>query len=251
VGQADTTFHMPTSMTFEEAATVPLAAMTALLAVFVKLGLPEPWARFRDPSVKDGVVVYGGSTAIGAYAIKLLQKADIHPVYAIAGKAKDFVSSLIDEEKGDRVFDYRVGKEALLKEVKEAVGAGRPKFAFDAVSENGTTQLVAEMVDPTARITTSLPAMDESGNLIPKPHGLSDSYDVTFTSVGDSHEGQKDFAAAWYRLLGKGLRDGWFTPHPHESVPGGLEGIAKALSDLKEGKASGVKYVVRVAESDA
>ncbi|KAH7324871.1 chaperonin 10-like protein [Stachybotrys elegans] len=249
IGQADTTFHLPASMTFEEAATIPLAAGTAAAALFVKLGLPEPWVKHRDPSVSDGVVIYGGSTAIGAYAIKLLQKADIHPIYVVAGKARDFVSGLIDTAKGDRLFDYRVGKDALVAEIKEALGARRPKFAFDTVSENGTTQTVAEVLDPAARLTTSLPDIDESGNLVAKAEGVPDGLEVTFTSVGSLHKEEKDFATAWYRLFGRGIREGWFTPHPYESIPGGLEGVGEALSNLRAGKASAVKYVIRVAES--
>lgn len=62
--------------------------------------------------------------------------------------------------------------------------------------------------------------------------------------------GAKEFGLAWYRLLGLGLREGWIVPHPHEVVKGGLGGMVKALGDLKAGKASAVKYVVRIGETE-
>jgi NADPH2:quinone reductase len=70
--------------------------------------------------------------------------------------------------------------------------------------------------------------------------------------VGSVHlEGgpDREFAAAWYRLFGMGLAEGWFTGHPFEVVEGGLEGVDTALRNLKEGKASAVKYVFRVEDT--
>jgi len=45
------------------------------------------------------------------------------------------------------------------------------------------------------------------------------------------------------------LQEGWFTGHPFEVVPGGLGGVEQALRNLKEGKASAVKYVFRIGET--
>lgn len=43
VGCADTTFHIPEQVSFEEAATIPLAGMTAALGLYQRLNLPLPW----------------------------------------------------------------------------------------------------------------------------------------------------------------------------------------------------------------
>ena len=63
------------------------------------------------------------------------------------------------------------------------------------------------------------------------------------------HGPQTDFGAAWFHLFGKGLRDGWFKPHPHTVVPGGLSGVQEALKNLMDGKASATKYVFRIEET--
>lgn len=38
-----TTFHIPESLSFEEAATLPLAGMTAAVGLYFRMGLREPW----------------------------------------------------------------------------------------------------------------------------------------------------------------------------------------------------------------
>lgn len=52
-----TTFHIPAQTTFQQAAALPMAAMTAGIALYVDLGLPQPW----NPAVKPvPLIVYGG-----------------------------------------------------------------------------------------------------------------------------------------------------------------------------------------------
>jgi hypothetical protein len=79
---------------------------------------------------------------------------------------------------------------------------------------------------------------------------VPDNVEVVKNSVGCVHQDQKDLGYVYFRYLAKGLLDGWFKPHPHEVVPGGLGGLEKALTNLKEGKASAIKYVVRIGETD-
>jgi hypothetical protein len=53
-----------------------------------------------------------------------------------------------------------------------------------------------------------------------------------------------------YKLIERGLRDGWFKGHPYEVRHGGLGAVEQALTDLKNGKASAVKYVFRIQETE-
>jgi hypothetical protein len=47
---------------------------------------------------------------------------------------------------------------------------------------------------------------------------------VEFTDVGRGHTDEGDLAFVWSRVFGRGLGEGWFSPHPHTTVPGGLGG---------------------------
>jgi NADPH:quinone reductase len=74
---AHTTFHIPKALSFEDAATVPLAAMTAAVGLFLRLGLPQPFVPASKPIP---LLIYGAASAVGSYAIKLAKHSNIHPL---------------------------------------------------------------------------------------------------------------------------------------------------------------------------
>ncbi|KIV89751.1 hypothetical protein PV10_07131 [Exophiala mesophila] len=245
-----TTFHLPKETSFEEAATIPLAAMTAVVGLYARLGLPEPWGKVSqagDDARKGGVIVYGAAGAVGAFAVKLLTHANVHPIITVAGRGIPFVETLIDKSKGDVVIDYRKGDEAVVQALKAAVPAGQKvKYAFDAVSEKGSYQNISKVLDPEAgHLSLVLPGKSYEG--IPK--GITQ----TITTVGSVHgnpDDLGDLGYAWFRLFAKGLKEGWFSGHPYEVIPGGLNGVQTGLENLRDGKASAVKYVYRIEETE-
>ncbi|KAJ5085107.1 hypothetical protein N7532_009878 [Penicillium argentinense] len=264
IAPAYSTFHVPSKTSFEgqyipafflgqnrcliasvEAATIPLAAMTAAIGLYQRLKLPLPWNPTHEPLP---LVVYGGATAVGAFAIKFAQLSNIHPLIVVAGRGGSFVETIIDPAKGDRIIDYREGDEAIRSSLKAAAGGRSIYFAFDAVSEKGSFQNIGESMTAPGQIAAMLP----NGEY--QPQGIS----ITQVIVGFLHQPpapgkaieDREFAAAFYQLIGRGLAQGWFSGHPYEVRRGGLAGIEEALQDLKGGKASAVKYVVRLSETE-
>ncbi|RMZ73029.1 alcohol dehydrogenase [Pyrenophora seminiperda CCB06] len=266
VGHAHTTFHIPKNVSFEEAATLPLAAMTAAIGLHKLTGMPEPWQPATSPCP---LVVYGGASAVGAFVIKLAQRANIHPIIAVAGRAAPFVETLIDRSKGDAIVDYRKGNDALVKDIKDALNGQKLHYAFDAISEHGSGANIAQVIEHQGgEITFVLPgSMDKinpedvqkqgtSGSnsertwkhAMRKHEGVPESVTQHVMSVGSSHGADADYAFIMFRYMARGLTQGWFSPHPYEVVPGGLDGVEKGLRDLQDGKASGVKYVFQVGQ---
>ncbi|TVY84571.1 Trans-enoyl reductase [Lachnellula suecica] len=252
-----TTFHLPKKTTFEEGATIPLAAMTAAIGLYMRLGLPEPW---HATTTQTPLIVYGASGAVGAYAIKLAQASNIHPIIAIAGRAQDFVEKLIDRSKGDTIIDYRKGDDAVVSGIQDALkkaGAKEVHHAFDAVSEHNSFQNISKVLAPQgSKITLVLPGKDYSA--IPEniKHSTTMVGSVHMDVEPDSYKGKagiktggKEFGYVFFRLFSRGLQQGWFTPHPHEVVPGGLNGVEKALSNLKNGVNSATKYVFKIEDT--
>ena len=85
--------------------------MTAAIGLFLRLELPDPWT----PSPRSiPLIIYGGSTAVGSYAIKLAVRANIHPLIVVAGGGAHYVEKLIDRTKGDTIIDYRPGPDAVV-----------------------------------------------------------------------------------------------------------------------------------------
>jgi len=247
LASATTTFHIPPGTSFEEAATIPLCAMTAALGLFSNLRLREPWANVSQARTRvqqGGIIVYGAASATAAFAIKLLMHADIHPILCVAGNGIPFVKTLIDPAKGDKIIDYREGNDAVVKNLAASVPAGQTcAYAYDAVSDHQSTTNIAQVLDPHGHINLLWPFGEYPS--IPK------SVHQTKVSVGVVHEDKnyREFGYTWFRLFGYGLQQGWLTGHPYEVCEGGLQGVETGLRNLMNGKASAVKYVFRVADT--
>jgi NADPH:quinone reductase len=236
---AHTTFHIPNKTSFEEAAAIPLAAMTAAVGLYIRLGLPQP---FTPAKKQLPLVVYGAASAVGAYAVQLAKRSDIHPLICIAGRGIPFVETLVDKSKGDVIIDYRKGDEAVVEGIKAAIPSGEKlMYAFDAVSEKGSSLNICKVLSTESGKITNVLGFEGT---------VPDGVEQSRTSVGSVHKEASDFGFAWFRMFGRGLQEGWFKAHPQEVVPGGLGGIQQALTNLKEGKASAIKYVFRIADTD-
>jgi NADPH:quinone reductase-like Zn-dependent oxidoreductase len=56
--------------------------------MFRNLKLPTPW---NPATTSTPFVIYGASSAVGSFAIKLARNSNIHPIIAIAGKGSHYV----------------------------------------------------------------------------------------------------------------------------------------------------------------
>ena len=243
-------------MLYLEAATLPLAAMTAAIGLYAELKLPPPWTPSTDNNDKQKeekkttkqmlpLVIYGAASAVGAFAIQFAQKSDIHPIIAIAGNGEKFVETLIDRSRGDTIVDYRKGGDAVVQGIKDALNGEKLCYAFDAITGHDSYVNIAKVLEQgkdVGHLTVVLPVEENK-------KGLLESFDITMTFVGKVHGEYKDFGFVYFRLMAYGLQQGWLKAHPQEIVKGGLAGIEGALKNLKAGKASAVKYVFRIADT--
>ncbi|OCT45858.1 hypothetical protein CLCR_01724 [Cladophialophora carrionii] len=107
--------------------------------------------------------------------------------------------------------------------------------AFDAVSEGTSSQNIAQVLDAYGKITFVLlgefqdipPTATKTITLVGAVHG---------NPIAGSAEDLSDFGYAWFRLFGLGRKEGWFTGHPYEVIPGWLNGVQTGLQNLKAGK---------------
>ena len=155
--------------------------MTSAIGLYLRLGLPEPWRATTKPLP---LIVYGGSGAVGAYAIKLAQASNIHPLIVVAGAGIPFVKTLITPSKGDTIIDYREGDDAVVAGIKDALkknGIDEVKYAFDGVSEKGSFQNISKVLAKEgSKITLVLPGKDYSD--------IPDYIQWSTTQVGTVHQ---------------------------------------------------------------
>jgi NADPH:quinone reductase len=79
--------------------------MTAALALHQHLGIPPPWRPVSQGS-NYPVLIYGGASAVGAFALKLAKLSNCNPIITVAGNGIQFVESL---KAADAIIDYRAG----------------------------------------------------------------------------------------------------------------------------------------------
>ncbi|KAI9163098.1 Trans-enoyl reductase fsr4 [Paramyrothecium foliicola] len=260
IAPAHTVFPLPSSLSFEEAATIPLAAYTAAVALFDRLGLPAPWdprSRQNDAK-KHHLLIYGASTAVGAYGIKLANASNIHPIIAVGSQNSEFIRPYLDESKGDRLLNYKewASQDDMVNAVKSAgkeagLEDGRFWNVFDGVSEEGTFDVLSKAIagapngaGQKPKIAVVLPGHDYSA--------ADSSVEISVVNVGHVHEedeGKRLFGLIWGQAFIRGISEGWFKTHPYEIAEGGLEkGVEVALRGLREGTVRGKKMVIRVSE---
>ena len=205
------------------------------------------------------LIIYGAATAVGSFAIQLAQQSNIHPLICVAGRGIPHVERLISKEKGDIILDYRQGDEKLVEALTSAIKAtgGNVSHAFDAVSEKGSSVNISKVIDHAGQIIHVLQPKDDpdipstiqrSMTMVGCVHTGSDPDPLEKKSGAKT--GNQNFGYVMFRLFGRGLQEGWLKGHTYEVVLGGLAGVEGALRDLKEGKASAVKYVFRVDETE-
>ncbi|GAA6059781.1 hypothetical protein JCM10212_003676 [Sporobolomyces blumeae] len=240
VAPSATSFHLTDKVEFETAAALPLAYITAVIGLHLRLGLPEPSS--SASSTSDALCVYGAATTVGVYVTQLAKMAGL-TVVGVAGSSIDVAKSY----GCDEVIDYR-GKsiEQLGDEILNAAG-GRVRYVYDAVSEHGSPEasILALGKNGGGKYTHVLPLSDEVRNDLPS--GVTLHHTVCDTAYG------KDQAHCekYFDLLGEWLDQGKFRSQRVEVVPGGLEGVKDGLRMLQDGKVNGKKLVYRVAETPA
>ncbi|RFN45638.1 nADPh2:quinone reductase [Fusarium flagelliforme] len=250
-----TTFHIPESVSFEEAATIPLAAYTSVCALFQELQIPEPWSPLAKTEEKRPLLVYGASTATGAFAIKLAAAANVHPIIAVGSKRSEFVKPFLDESKGDVLVDYTVHdtEDKLVDAIRDVIKktGARCFKAFDSVSEDSTVRIVTKAIAGPPDASGRKPRMT---NILMKENveGADPSVEVVWSMVGQVHkEDEKDkmLGLTWAAAFSRGLSEGWFTPHPYIVGKKGLEGLEEGLKGLRDGSVKAQKFLTVVGET--
>ncbi|UKZ96853.1 uncharacterized protein TrAFT101_011630 [Trichoderma asperellum] len=244
---ASTTFRLPPNISLESGAGLPLSFMTAALALYQYLGVPLP-TTVGDFRQKTPILIWGGATAVGAYALQLAKLSKIGPIITVAGNGIDFVRSL---NAADHIIDYRKGD--VTRQILDAAGPAQIKIAFDAVSGHGSYERITEvllasggghinMVDPPTDQSWKFPENVKFTRTF-----VSSAYHVSHSFINEEQAyADGEFAYFFYRYLSHLLAEGKFRPHPVEVLPDGLNGIPDGVQALFDGQVSAKKLVARV-----
>jgi NADPH:quinone reductase-like Zn-dependent oxidoreductase len=151
----------PSNLSFEEAASVPVASQTAWQGIFTHGHLEKG----------QTILIHGGAGAVGAYAVQLASHAGATVIATASGDDEAYLNSI----GASRVIDYREAQfEKVLREkvdvVFDLIGGDTQKRSFLVLKEGGhlvaATQPVSQ--EETARHRVSGAMM----RLAPSTDGL-------------------------------------------------------------------------------
>ncbi|KAK4167539.1 GroES-like protein [Cladorrhinum sp. PSN259] len=243
-----TTFHLPPNISFEAGAGLPLSSMTAAVALYQALQIPLPTV----PGKKDiPLLIYGGATAVGAFALQLAKLSNVGPLITVAGSGIDFVKSL---DAADHIIDYRQGN--VAQKIIAALGGKKLHHALDAVCSKRSHEPIAEVLVASGggEINMLDPPEEKDWEW---PEGVKFTRTFVASAYAQKHahisqeqaDADGEFAYFFYRYMTYLLAEGKLKPHPHEVLPNGLDGVSDGLQRLFEGKVSATKLVARIADT--
>jgi len=252
-----TVFHIPDSMSFEEAATVPLAAFTAAVGLYRNLRLPMPFERTDDSAAteKSALVINGASGAVGTFALKMAKlNPSISPVVAIAGSNAEFVKS----NGADVVLDYR--SPTIARDLQTALDGKKISHVFDAANSVSSMGYLLPILDSNTGRYTCTTSVRAGISVKSQEKGeqqvLLEMWKGWWEQiwVGSIHEdnpaGGKMFGAITSRIIEMEMDSCRFKGHLYEVVEGGLNGALEALKKLRDRKNGNKKYVIRIADTE-
>ncbi|RLN21311.1 hypothetical protein BBJ28_00023774 [Nothophytophthora sp. Chile5] len=206
----------PSNLTFNQAASVPLVALTSYQALVEH-------AKLRKG---EHILILGGSSAVGIFAIQIAHAMGAHVITTASAKNAEFVKSL----GADQVVDYHAEKwvDVLEKHSVDVIF----DCGMEAAAWNHDAQLTLKK--ETGRFVTLLPVEEP---VQPAMFGAKNVGDILV------HPSAKDLD-----VITKYIEKGEITPVIDSVYP--FEEVQEALAKLKGRHARG-KLVIRVASDGA
>jgi NADPH:quinone reductase-like Zn-dependent oxidoreductase len=199
----------PSNLSFEEAASVPVAAQTAWQGLFTHAHLEKG----------QTILIHGGAGAVGAYAVQLASHTGATVVATASGDDEAYLKSI----GASGVIDYREEQfEKVLREkvdmVFNLVGGDTQKRSFPVLKEGGhlvsATQPVSQEETAAHRVSGEMMRLAPSGDQLGKIGRLLE--DGTIRPDVATVYALHDVAQAWKDIAAK-------LPGVHGTSPSGLE----------------------------
>ncbi|KZT00564.1 GroES-like protein [Laetiporus sulphureus 93-53] len=241
---AEVTAKVPSNVSLEQASTIPLGLATAAVGLFQhnaksgSVGLYPPWEEGGEGKYSGKpIVVLGGSSSVGQYAIQLAKYAGFSPIITTASLQN---TEWLKEIGATHVVDRHLDSQAAFAEVSRI--ASEPiEVVYDAISEPNTQNLGYDLLAPGGVLLITLNEAVDKAKLSP-----SKRIEHVHGNVNLSHN--RPFGASLYSKLTALLEKRVVRPNRVKVLPNGLEGIIGGLEELKKG-VSNVKLVAHPQKS--
>ncbi|MCJ1371125.1 hypothetical protein MMC20_002340 [Loxospora ochrophaea] len=230
-----TTVKLGPDVSFDDASAtiMNLATAVSALAIHMKLSRPSLGAT-ATPSNGKKILIYGGSSSVGGFAVKFASDAGYHVVTTSSPSNQPFVSSL----GAAQVINHSQPTKELLAELESS---GPYDAILDTISIPDTTNLIGELLKGQGGVfyATQPPFGPE------KPFAAN--VERKFASYHSSlEEDANSDVGKWFfeKYLPQGLATGTVVPTRVAKIDGGLASVQGVLDKMMAGGISGKKLVL-------
>ncbi|KAJ3153700.1 hypothetical protein HDU86_005199 [Geranomyces michiganensis] len=225
------TWKKPDNLSFEQAATIPVGTLTAVIGLFSEKGLKLTRPKdAKTRTAEEYILVWGGSSNVGSYAVQLAVAAGYTVIATASPKQRDAVRAL----GAAHVVDYNAPD--AVEQIRELT-KGECRLALNAVGGDATVQAAAAL-RADEREPSKIVSVAASSGAVPAGVTLLApifGFDPTLT----------DFV---HEMIANELVEYFakneIKPSRVKVVKGGLDGVGEALNLLADKKVSGEKLVV-------
>lgn len=228
-----TVLPIPSTVSFEAAACLGVAALTASMTLWKWLGVPIPRHTPDEAAEEEWLLVWGGSTVTGQFATQIANLSGIKVITVNSTETKS-----LSERLGASHVVVRDGKgdDELVDEIRQVTG-DRVTRAIDLVGPK-TAALALKAVSQAKPVAFAPLAMMSNSQVVPEnvevhtvemKQFVLDKSNVRFTEE-----------------LGKLLESDKIALPELHLLDGGLHSVQEGLELLKKGNLKGKKLVVRM-----
>ncbi|KAI0351738.1 GroES-like protein [Trametes cingulata] len=249
---AELTATIPDNITFEQAASIPLALTTDVLVLYNQSPAPENLSLrlkpFWDPEGASAYAgtpafIVGGAASLGQFAIQLAKLAGHEPIITTASLHN---APLLKSLGATHVLDRSRSNESILAELPALTGGKPIQYAFVSIFDPESMRLGRDALAPGGALATvaGSPAMVPEDVANP-----GDGKRIGYVYGSALPPYNRETGVAMLRQLPGWLEKGLLKPNPIEVLPNGLAGIPEGLERLKATKVSGKKLVAHPQET--
>lgn len=244
---------IPDWMPFEDASTFPVGVITCGQAMYQHMKLPSPASPTTE---KQKVLVYGGSSATGMFAIQYAKLSGLDVIATCSPRNFELVKSL----GASAAYDYK--SPTCGQDIRRDTD-NQLFYAFDCISEGSAPAICAEALSSESKSPDGNPPTYGTILRVQQPprSDVKMCYILAYTSTGEyfrfkgpagkppvewpANAGDFEFAKEWFSLTEKLIAEKKLKPL-RANVRKSLENVTNGMEDMKNGKNSGEKLVYTI-----
>ncbi|KAG6330974.1 hypothetical protein ID866_8114 [Astraeus odoratus] len=212
---------IPDSLSYDQAATIPLGISTAAIGLYGKvngLGLVAPWKHGGHGKYRGmPIMIFGGAGSVGNYAIQLAKMSGFSPIITTASLKH---TSYLKHIGATHVIDRYLAPSAL-KQAVERITTAPINVIYDTVSIRETQEAAWQLLGPQGRLVLTLPSVIDKQS--------DDRRGIVLTNGNPHTEDNWETGRQLWVHLARWLEKGDIVPNHVETISGGLKGISAAL----------------------